>query len=216
MKKDSKSIVLGGGCFWCLEAAYQQLRGVDQVISGYSGGETPNPSYEAVCSGVTGHVEVVKVVYDQDVISLDTILAVFWTIHDPTTLNRQGADVGSQYASVIFYVDDEQQAAAAASRDEAQQQLARVVLDRHQQLAPRLIGNFIFDHEAFDLPGLQAAHAGFADRDDPGLVLVAHRQVQHQVHVGAQPKLGELAFCGFRGGWGLGSGHFAAIGRSLA
>ena len=134
MTKNNQSVVLGGGCFWCLEAAYQQLRGVTEVISGYSGGEAPNPTYEAVCSGATGHAEVVKVVYDPDVIRLDMILAVFWTIHDPTTLNRQGADVGSQYASVIFYTDDEQHNAAHASRDEAQQQLDEQIVTRIEKL----------------------------------------------------------------------------------
>jgi peptide-methionine (S)-S-oxide reductase len=103
---------LGGGCFWCLEAVYTELRGVERVESGYAGGHVPDPSYEAVCSGRTGHAEVVQVTFDPQVISLREILEVFFTIHDPTTLNRQGADVGTQYRSVIFYHSPEQQAVA--------------------------------------------------------------------------------------------------------
>ena len=105
---------LGGGCFWCLEAVYQELRGVDRVESGYSGGDVPNPTYRAVCSETTGHAEVVEVTFDPDVISYRDILEVYFTIHDPTTLNRQGADVGTQYRSVIFYHDDEQRRVAEA------------------------------------------------------------------------------------------------------
>ena len=101
---------LGGGCFWCLEAVYVELKGVKQVVSGYSGGSTPNPSYQLVCSGASGHAEVVQVVYDPDVVSFKEILQVFFTIHDPTTLNRQGKDIGSQYRSVIFYHDEGQKA----------------------------------------------------------------------------------------------------------
>jgi peptide-methionine (S)-S-oxide reductase len=94
---------LGGGCFWCTEAAYTELNGVTHVQSGYAGGKTPNPSYRDVCTGRTGHAEVVEVTFDPAVISYDDILRVFFTIHDPTTLNRQGADHGTQYRSVIFY-----------------------------------------------------------------------------------------------------------------
>ncbi len=101
-------IVLGGGCFWCLEAMYQELRGVLAVQSGYSGGKQARPSYEFVCSGQSGHAEVVKVRYDSSLISLRDLLEIFFTMHDPTTLNRQGNDVGTQYRSVIFYADDEQ------------------------------------------------------------------------------------------------------------
>ncbi|CAN5632684.1 hypothetical protein BH11BAC2_BH11BAC2_12650 [soil metagenome] len=99
---------LGGGCFWCVEAIYQDLNGVVSVASGYSGGERENPSYEQVCSGATGHAEVIQIVYDPTKISFDDLLEVFWTVHDPTTLNRQGADVGTQYRSVIFYHDENQ------------------------------------------------------------------------------------------------------------
>jgi peptide-methionine (S)-S-oxide reductase len=103
---------LGGGCFWCLEAVYQELRGVEKVESGYSGGHVPNPTYRAVCSENTGHAEVVQVTFDPSVVSYKDILEVYFTIHDPTTLNRQGADVGTQYRSVIFYHDDEQRGIA--------------------------------------------------------------------------------------------------------
>jgi peptide-methionine (S)-S-oxide reductase len=105
-------ITLGGGCFWCLEAVYDQLKGVTDVVSGYAGGHIPNPTYQAVCSGTTGHAEVVQVTFDPEVISLGQILDVFFTIHDPTTLNRQGADVGTQYRSAIFYHTPEQKQTA--------------------------------------------------------------------------------------------------------
>jgi peptide-methionine (S)-S-oxide reductase len=103
---------LGGGCFWCLEAIYDQLKGVKEVVSGYSGGHVPHPTYGNVCTGATGHAEVVQVIYDPQVISFKHILAIFFTIHDPTTFNRQGADIGSQYRSVIFYHSPEQKAIA--------------------------------------------------------------------------------------------------------
>ena len=103
---------LAGGCFWCLEAVYDQFRGVDDVVSGYAGGPRPNPCYQAVCTGTTGHAEVVQVTFDPAVISFREILEVFFTIHDPTTLNRQGADVGTQYRSAIFYHSPEQKATA--------------------------------------------------------------------------------------------------------
>lgn len=104
--------VLGGGCFWCLEAVYQQLRGVKGVTSGYAGGHVPAPTYRAVCSGTTGHAEVVRVAFDPRVISYREILEAFFAIHDPTTLNRQGADAGTQYRSVILYADEEQKKVA--------------------------------------------------------------------------------------------------------
>jgi len=103
---------LGGGCFWCLEAAYEQLRGVTRVESGYAGGTVDEPSYRQVCSGTTGHAEVVQVTFDPATISYREILEVFFAIHDPTTLNRQGADVGTQYRSVIFYHSPEQKRTA--------------------------------------------------------------------------------------------------------
>jgi peptide-methionine (S)-S-oxide reductase len=106
---------LGGGCFWCLEAVFQDMIGVDQVVSGYAGGAIPNPTYEAVCSGRTGHAEVVQVTYDPSIVSFEDILQVFWHIHDPTTLNRQGNDVGTQYRSAIYAHDDDQMVRAQAS-----------------------------------------------------------------------------------------------------
>ena len=104
----------GGGCFWCLEAVYENLKGVEKVVSGYAGGQTANPSYQAVCSGSTGHAEVVQITFDPAVVSYRELLEVFFTIHDPTTLNRQGADVGTQYRSAIYYHSPAQQAAAQA------------------------------------------------------------------------------------------------------
>ncbi len=99
---------LGGGCFWCLEAVFDEVRGVESVTSGYAGGTVPNPSYRLVCTGTTGHAEVVQITFDPAVISYRDILDIYFSIHDPTTLNRQGADVGTQYRSVVFYHNDEQ------------------------------------------------------------------------------------------------------------
>ncbi|MFZ5510292.1 MAG: peptide-methionine (S)-S-oxide reductase MsrA [Pseudomonadota bacterium] len=106
--QNAQIALLGGGCFWCLEAVFDQLQGVTDVVSGYSGGHLPNPSYQQVCNGDTGHAEVVRVTFDPDVISFRDILEVFFAIHDPTTRDRQGNDVGPQYRSVIFYQDDRQ------------------------------------------------------------------------------------------------------------
>jgi len=102
------TIILGGGCFWCTEAVFSEVRGVEKVESGYSGGTVPNPSYEEVCTDKTGHAEVVKVTFDPEKITLSDILGIFFEIHDPTSVNRQGEDVGTQYRSVIFYLNDEQ------------------------------------------------------------------------------------------------------------
>jgi len=102
---------LGGGCFWCLEAVYEQVRGVESVTSGYAGGTVPNPSYQLVCTGTTGHAEVVQIEFDPAVITYRDVLEIFFSIHDPTTLNRQGADVGTQYRSVVFYHSEEQKQA---------------------------------------------------------------------------------------------------------
>ncbi len=106
--------VFGAGCFWCIEAVFQQIKGVKNIESGYMGGSIKNPAYREVCTGLTGHAEVVKITFDQDVISFKEMLEIFWKTHDPTTLNRQGADKGTQYRSVIFYMDEEQKNLAIA------------------------------------------------------------------------------------------------------
>ena len=116
----TESIVLGGGCFWCLEAAYQLIKGVTSVLPGYAGGHLPNPTYEQVAGQTTGHAEVVRVEFDPGVTSLAGILDVFWTIHNPTTLNRQGADIGPEYRSIILYGSEAQRRTAEASRTAAQ------------------------------------------------------------------------------------------------
>jgi peptide-methionine (S)-S-oxide reductase len=111
---------LAGGCFWCLEAVYRELKGVVSVVSGYAGGHDPNPTYRNVCDGATGHAEVVQVTFDPSAITFRDLLDVFFTIHDPTTLNRQGADVGTQYRSAIFFHSAEQEAIAEAAIRDAQ------------------------------------------------------------------------------------------------
>lgn len=110
------TITLGAGCFWCVETIFEQLKGVQSVQSGYSGGIIENPTYKEVCTGETGHAEVCQIVFDPLIIPFEEILEVFWSIHDPTTMNRQGADVGTQYRSVIFYHTDEQRRIAEASK----------------------------------------------------------------------------------------------------
>jgi peptide-methionine (S)-S-oxide reductase len=110
--QSKQTATLAGGCFWCLEAVFEQLKGVEKVVSGYAGGKVENPSYREVCTGSTGHAEVVQVTFDPQQISYRDLLGVFFSIHDPTTLNRQGADVGTQYRSAIFYHNDEQKAIA--------------------------------------------------------------------------------------------------------
>jgi peptide-methionine (S)-S-oxide reductase len=127
--------ILGGGCFWCLEAVFEQLRGVQSVLSGYAGGPSINPSYESICTGNTGHAEVVEISFDPDVIAYRQLLEVFFAIHDPCSLNRQGADVGTQYRSVIFVLDGEQRLVAqdvidCLSRDQVfDRQIVTEVLD---------------------------------------------------------------------------------------
>ena len=122
-----ETITLGGGCFWCLEAVYDEMRGVTDVLSGYSGGHVANPTYRDVCNETTGHAEVVQLKFNPDVISLQELLSVFFTIHDPTTLNRQGNDRGTQYRSAIFY------------HTPGQQQIARTVIGREQSNWPDAI-----------------------------------------------------------------------------
>jgi peptide-methionine (S)-S-oxide reductase len=112
MAGKAETATLGGGCFWCIEAVFNQMQGVEQAISGYAGGHVVNPDYESVCGGATGHAEVVQVTFDPDVLSYREVLEVFFSVHDPTTMDRQGADVGSQYRSVIFTHSPEQEKAA--------------------------------------------------------------------------------------------------------
>ncbi len=130
------SATLGGGCFWCLEAVFQQIRGIHAVESGYCGGRSSDPNYEAVCSGETGHAEVVQLRFDPALISYDEILEIFFTIHDPTTLNRQGNDVGTQYRSVIFYHDEAQKQAALAAKQRMQALWNEPVVTEISALAP--------------------------------------------------------------------------------
>jgi peptide-methionine (S)-S-oxide reductase len=111
---ETRTATLGGGCFWCVEAAFKELDGVDSVTSGYAGGHADDPTYEEVCAETTGHAEVVRVTYDPDVIAYEDLLRVFFTIHDPTQLNKQGPDVGTQYRSIVLYETDEQRALADA------------------------------------------------------------------------------------------------------
>jgi peptide-methionine (S)-S-oxide reductase len=118
--KIAETAVLAGGCFWCIEAVFERLDGVLSVEAGYAGGTKENPTYEDVCSGTTGHAEVARITYDPDKITFDSLLSIFWEAHNPTTLNRQGADVGTQYRSAIFYQTPEQKGAAERSLKEAQ------------------------------------------------------------------------------------------------
>ena len=126
--KQLEKATLGGGCFWCLEAVYENVEGVTDVVSGYAGGHTQNPDYRSVCSGRTGHAEVVQITYDPNVVSYRDLLEIFWHIHDPTTLNRQGADVGTQYRSIILYHDESQKREAEASKIEAQKRFREPIV----------------------------------------------------------------------------------------
>ena len=121
MSKNIQITTIGGGCFWCTEAVFQKVKGVEKVISGYAGGKVPGkPTYREICSGLTGHAEVIQITFNADVISFEDLLIIFMTTHDPTTLNRQGADKGTQYRSVIFYHDKHQQKIAAKVLKEVQ------------------------------------------------------------------------------------------------
>lgn len=133
-----QTITLGGGCFWCLESAFNRLRGVDSAVSGYMGGQTAQPTYKQVCSGDTGHAEVVQVRFDPGVISFRGLLEVFFALHDPTTLNRQGNDVGSQYRSAIFFHTPEQEAEARAmiARLDAEQAFTAPIVTEVVPAAP--------------------------------------------------------------------------------
>jgi peptide-methionine (S)-S-oxide reductase len=115
----TQTATIGGGCFWCAEAVFQRIPGVKSVTSGFAGGTTPNPTYEQVCTGTTGHAEVVQIVFDPAILSYEKLLEIFWEAHDPTTLNQQGNDVGEQYRSIILYSNQEQKAAAEKSKAEA-------------------------------------------------------------------------------------------------
>jgi len=117
IEKGMALATFGNGCFWCTEAIFQQLKGVTKVVSGYAGGSVKNPTYKEVCTGQTGHAEVIQITYDPTVISFPELLEVFWQTHDPTTLNRQGADVGTQYRSVVFYHTDEQKQIAESYKE---------------------------------------------------------------------------------------------------
>ncbi|PLS81744.1 peptide-methionine (S)-S-oxide reductase [Candidatus Saccharibacteria bacterium] len=130
----SSSIILGGGCFWCLDAVYRNVKGVEDSICGYAGGVIPNPTYDLVCTGQTGHAEVVKVMFDLDIISEHDILDIFWSIHDPTSLNKQGADEGPQYRSIILYVDEEQRERAEESKANAAKLWNGTIVTEIQQL----------------------------------------------------------------------------------
>jgi peptide-methionine (S)-S-oxide reductase len=131
-----KTFVLGGGCFWCLDAIYQKTKGVSEVVSGYTGGHTKDPFYEAVCSGTTGHAEVVAVTFDEEVVPEDVILGLFFTAHDPTTLNRQGYDVGTQYRSAMFYRDEQQKELFEAAIVRAQEDWHDPIVTEVVQLGP--------------------------------------------------------------------------------
>lgn len=120
----TEQLTIGGGCFWCLEPVFDRLLGVESVVSGYSGGRVANPTYERVCSGATGHAEVIQVTFDPAVISLHDLLKLFFAFHDPTTLNRQGPDLGTQYRSVIFYATAEQERVAREVIDELEREQA--------------------------------------------------------------------------------------------
>ncbi len=133
----TETIILGGGCFWCTESVFQSLRGVTDVTSGYSGGHVDNPTYEQVCSERTGHIEVVRVSFDSDVISLEQLLGVFFATHDPTTPDRQGADVGSRYASAVF------------CETPAQRDIAQGVIKQVEQLVDKPVVTKVLDAEHF-------------------------------------------------------------------
>jgi peptide-methionine (S)-S-oxide reductase len=119
----TESAVIGGGCFWCVEAQYKMLKGVQKVVSGYAGGTVDNPTYKQVCNGDTGHAEVIRIDYDPDIITFKDIIDLFWLAHDPTTLNRQGNDEGTQYRSTIMYSSEEQKKTAETSMAEAQKEI---------------------------------------------------------------------------------------------
>ncbi|WP_111670075.1 peptide-methionine (S)-S-oxide reductase MsrA [Algoriphagus litoralis] len=149
-------ITLGAGCFWCTEAVFQRLDGVEKVVSGYAGGIVPNPSYKQICTGTTGHAEVIHVFYNPEKISLESLLEVFWATHDPTTLNRQGADVGPQYRSSIFYQNENQKEIASRLKAELN---ASQIFDRPIVTEITAFSNFYpaenYHQDYFNLNGMQ-------------------------------------------------------------
>lgn len=130
-----RSVVLAGGCFWCLDATYRQFRGVNAVVSGYAGGQLANPSYEAVCAGNTGHAEVVRIEFDPAVISAEAIFEIFFVIHDPTQLNRQGMDIGTQYRSAMFFATEVEKAEFEAAIERAKQNWGEEIVTSLEPLA---------------------------------------------------------------------------------
>jgi len=123
-----QTAIVGGGCFWCIEAVFTRAKGVLSAISGYAGGVNPNPTYEQICTGATGHAEVIKITFDESIITYEDILDVFFEIHDPTTLNSQGGDRGTQYRSVIYYLNEEQHDAAEAKIEDLQKKLTSEIV----------------------------------------------------------------------------------------
>ncbi|MDO8668905.1 MAG: peptide-methionine (S)-S-oxide reductase MsrA [Candidatus Buchananbacteria bacterium] len=134
MEKNKQEIILGGGCFWCTEAVFIEIKGVLETLPGYSGGQKENPTYEEVCSGETGQAEVLKLVYDSQILPLEKILKIFFTMHDPTSLNKQGQDVGTQYRSVIFYETDEQKKIIDDFISQAQSEYSKPIVTEVKKL----------------------------------------------------------------------------------
>ena len=150
----------GAGCFWGVEDAFRQVPGVIEAISGYAGGDVVKPSYREVCTGRTGHAEVVEVTFDPDQVTYDRLLDVFWQIHDPTTLNRQGPDVGTQYRSAIFTHSPEQEKAALASKEEIQQSSSKPVVTQIRP-APAFYAAEEYHQRYFEKNGMQGCHVSF-------------------------------------------------------
>lgn len=128
MKEELEKATFGGGCFWCTEAVFQRIKGVESVVPGYAGGDMPNPTYDDLCSGETGHAEVIQIIFDPKKVSYEKLLEVFWKTHDPTQLNRQGADIGTQYRSIILYHNEKQKNAAEKSKVEVEKLLKKPIV----------------------------------------------------------------------------------------
>jgi peptide-methionine (S)-S-oxide reductase len=146
--------LIGGGCFWCIEAAYHKIKGVSSAVSGYAGGKRPNPSYESVCTGVSGHAEVVEIVFDAEVISYKEILEIFFALHDPTTLNAQGADKGTQYRSVIYYYNEEQKKSAIEVMKAVQKELKNTIVTELSE-APTFYAAEAYHQNYYELNTMQ-------------------------------------------------------------